>query len=261
MSLAVVRRAGTSAAYGVLAHLDLGRDAANLYDATLADVAVPWRDALLAAYAGDPARLGLQFAGLTAEAESVAPLVAALRAGTLGIGSLVAAPATQACFADAIEHWWSCHAAAWQADAARAHAQGQAWLWRHRADLTALRDALWERSGGTPELEIVDVEALGGHGRGRWLDGRRVVATSLAEDPEQDPDPEHALLQVFHEEVHAVTDRFASAGGADTRVGAPGHSAHAQRERVAIEIGEAIVGARRPALASAYARWCARVGH
>ena len=80
---------------------------------------------------------------------------------------------------------------------------------------------------------------------------------------------EHVICQVFHEEVHPVTDPAVLAhagagdhgyGSRDTREGSRGFALHQLLEFAAVETGQAIIDARAPKLRAAYARWRARFG-
>ena len=253
MSIAVVRHAAADAAFGVLAALPLGDDAASIFDDTIPDEAAPWRGALLQAYREDPGRLALHFVGLPPR--EVSELTARLRDGSVAIGPWRPGARLRHHFADAVADWWQRHEEAWRHDEAEHRARVDAaasWL----PTLASLRAALWEERGDAPDLRIVDVAALGPAGRGHGTRQGRLVGTSLAEPPP------HPLLQMFHEEVHAAVDPAQPPAGhpVDTRHGAPGHANHLQVERAAIEVGAAVIDARHPELAGGYARWRARIG-
>lgn len=252
MSIAITRHPAADAAFGVLAALPLVRDAASIYDDTIPDELAPWRARLTEAYQADAGRLALQFIGL--RPVGVDALVADLRRGVLDGGPPQPAAALLDTFAEALEDWWQRHRDAWARDEAahlaRAKAARDTWL----PTLTSLRTALWEGRGDVPALTIVDVPALGPAGRGCWLGTQRRVAASLAE-----PAP-HPLLQTFHEEVHAAVDPLLPQARRprDTRADADGHAVHRQIEHAALEVGAAIIEARHPALADAYAHWRSR---
>jgi len=230
-------------AYHVLAHLDLGRDAATLYDDTLP--VRPWTEDLLAAYLAAPGRLSIHAAPLWYGDR----LVDRLRTGVPASLRDEAGRVLARCFADAIETEAPVFLAAFAADA-----DGLADVAAAIAEpLARLRAALWERIGTPPPLVVVDCPALGRHGRGTRRDDTRIVATDCSRDADW------IACQVLHEEIHAITDAAVLAGRdpniRDTRAGAPGWRLHAELELAAIEVGEALVQARAPELAGAYARW------
>lgn len=233
------RRPEAARAFFVLAHLDLGRDAANLHDDTLPER--DWVEPLKEAYAAAPGRLSLHALPLRSDWPSI---VASLRnSAPRGLtdepGRTLASR-----FADA-----------WDATEDFVPTWTPAPI-NLVAPLQCLRAALWERLGPSPPLTILDVEALGPHARAIEESGKRVVATSLAEPLE------HTLCQIFHEEVHPLSDPLIRAGREheprDTAVGQPGYALHADLERTAIEVGQAIIEARTPELLDAYTRWRAR---
>lgn len=235
------RRPEAAHAFFVLAHLDLGRDAANLHDDTLPEH--HWVEPLKEAYAGAPGRLSLHALPLRSDWPTI---VTALRTAPPRSLSDDRGRALASRFADA-----------WDAtnDFVPTWARPPTDL---VAPLQSLRLALWERVGPPPPLTILDVEPLGPHARAIEEAGRRIVATSLAEPLE------HALCQIFHEEVHASSDPLVRVGREhehrDTAVGRPGYALHADLERTAIEVGQAIIEARAPELLGAYARWRDRFG-
>jgi hypothetical protein len=211
----------TAVAYHVLAHLDLGRDAASLHDDTLP--ARPWAAALREAYAAARGRLAVHGAPLWYGDR----LVARLREGVPTMLRDAEGRALALAFADAIETEAPAYLAAFERDArplddiATAIAE----------PLARLRAALWERAGAAPPLVIVDcMQPM------EWL-----------------------ACQVLHEEIHAITDDAVLAGRdartRDTRAGTPGYAMHDELERAAIEVGDALVRARAPEWSDAYARW------
>ncbi len=243
--------------YHVLAHLDLGSDAATLFDRGLPPR--PWRDALAGAYARARGRLRLQFLGIetTSFAELRARLFGDRRDPALGDAD---GRALVTAFTRALEDERPRHAERWRAQGAL---RESARLDSIVETLSRLRAVLWEASGGPPPpLTIVDCPALGWCGRAshRSRPGgsrHRVVGVSLAR-----PD-EHVVCQVFHEETHRVTDPVVLGGRSgrrDTRVGQPGHELHEALELAAVEAGQAIIDVRAPALRGAYHRWRERFG-
>ncbi len=242
MSIAFVRWDDAARIYAVLAHLDLGADAANLYDPSLPVQA--WAAELLEAYRAAPGRLMLHGVGLLAGTGLVARLRDEPPAG------LRDPRGRRLCHlvADAMGAL---------SDAAVPYAQVPDEIVE---PLRTLRAALWEREGRAPPLCIADCPALGRAGRAVATDAGRVVAVSLAEPAE------HVLCQVLHEETHAVTDPVVratwSSGGPprDTAAGSPGFARHRALETAAIEVGEALIQARAPQWSDAYQRWRARFG-
>ena len=236
-------------AFGLLASVDLGRDAANHYAASVGPA--PWSAPIAAAWADAPGRLSL-LALLLRHAE-LDPLLEALRRPQ---GALDDAAGRRLCdaFADALEgqrrpfeRGWS-QTAQLRADRlARASAWIPTWT-RWRAHLYAAR-------GAPPPLRILDVPALGKRARATTLPGTvRVVAADLGQPAE------HAQLQVFHEEVHPVTDPIVHAehGGnalRDTRVDQPGWSLHREIERVAVGATWALLQRHDPSWLPALDAW------
>ncbi len=231
-------------AYHVLAHLDLGRDAANLFDDTLPPR--PWVAGLHAAYLAASGRLAVHAAPL-AYGDS---LVQRLRAGAPA--SLRDGPgrALAHAFAAAIECEAPQFLPAWDREDACslvevANAIGE--------PLARLRGALWERSGEPLPLLVVHCPALGRHARATRRDDASIVAADFTQSIEW------LACQVLHEEIHAITDTAVLAGrdasARDTRVGTPGFRLHAELERTAIEVGDALVRARAPEWIGAYAHW------
>jgi hypothetical protein len=237
-----VRSAPAALLFRVLARLDLGPDAASLYDPSLP--AAPWTTELAAAYAAAPGRHALQWIAL--DAPDLATLQSRLQ-GLTGRLADVASRALTAEIADALPAWIADTAAAVALAAARAEVLS--------APLARLRAALWERAGSPPPLRVIDVPALRRCGRGLRGDVHRVAV-----DLRQDPD--HLLCQIFHEEVHVRTDPAVLTGTPpvprDTRAGTPGHAVHAALEDAAVTVGEAVIAARAPEHLAAYHRWRAQ---
>jgi hypothetical protein len=231
-------------AYHVLAHLDLGRDAASLFDDTLPPR--PWVAGLRAAYLAAPGRLAVHAAPLSCGDRLVERLRNAAPASLRdGPGRALA----QA-FANAIDREAPEFLASWDRQDPRslvdvANAIGE--------PLARLRRALWERTAEPPPLVVVHCPALGRHARATRRDDARIVAADCTQSIEW------LACQVLHEEIHAITDPAVLAGrdasARDTRVGTPGFVLHAELERAAIEVGDALVRARAPEWADAYARW------
>lgn len=254
-------------AYAVLARLDLGRDAANLYDPTLPKR--PWTPTLQARWRPAVGRLELHFAPLRVD-----DLPALLQwLAPPGPRALQDAPgqALAQAFALALgeEAAQTPEGGVGPADPAQTRHQGETadLLARARAvvgpDLTVLRRALWSRVGRPPPpLQVWHVRALRGHGRALGRPGERVCATDLSASPAA------VLCQLLHEECHPVSDPgvmagsggASVAGGRDTRVGAAGYDQHLALERGAVELGAEVVAETLPRLAPGYARWRVRFG-
>lgn len=236
--------------FHVLAHLDLGRDAASIYDETLPEHA--WVAGLREAYAAAPGRLQAQAVGLR-HCEGLAGLretpPPGLRddAGRRLLEHLLDAMASEReAFVDA-----------WSACAAEAEARRVAVAAQIAEPLDVLRRALWEQRGEPSSLTVLDCPALGLAGRGASDSRGRIVAVSLAAPIE------HLLCQILHEEIHPVTDpvirETMPSTPQDTRSGTAGHALHAALEHAAIEVGEALILARAPEWSAAYARWRGRL--
>ena len=242
MSAVFVRWDGPARLYAALARVDLGRDAASLFDPTLP--AVPWAAELLEAYRAAPGRLEVHAIGL------VAPEGLEVRLRERPTAGLCDPAGRRLCaaLADAME------------DLCASPIDYAAPPTEILAPLQALRDALWERQGGAPPLTIADCPALRHAGRASTARGGRVVAVSLALPAE------HVLCQVLHEETHGVTDpvvraQWSAAGPPrDTAVGSAGYERHRALELAAVEVGEAVIAARTPQWLGAYHRWRARFG-
>jgi hypothetical protein len=227
----------------VLAHLDLGRDAATLYDDTLP--ARPWTPVLHAAYVAAKGRLAIHAAPLWYGDA----LVQRLRTdGPAGLRDDAGRTLAHA-FADALEAEAPAFVDGWDrdlvplSDIATIVAE----------PLSRLRNALWERIGPPPPLVVVDCPALGKRARAARCESARMVAADCAQPIAW------LVCQVLHEEIHAVTDTSVLAGrdalARDTRVGSPGFALHEELERAAIEVGDALVQARAPEWTDAYADW------
>jgi hypothetical protein len=238
--------------YHVLSHLDLGRDAASMFRRR-DEPRSAWVEPLRHAYLAAPGRLSIHVAPLGCrDLDALRDALARVAIGGLD-GALRAAllAAVQAEW-EGVERRWRDGAAE---GAARAVAIGA--LLRHR--LQPLREHLWSGLGQlAPPLEVLDCDALLSapftFGRGATVRGRRLVAVSLAADAE------HVLLQILHEEIHPVSDPAVTGprrGAArDTRARSEGYGLHIELERVAVELGWALLEARDPALLPAYRRWC-----
>lgn len=232
----------------VLAHLDLGMDAASTHDPALPSR--PWVAPLLRAYRGAPGHLRVQVLGL-AQREPDA-LIRELRFDPpMGLGDPAGRRLCGA-LADALESEEPGFRATWDP---RAPALPAVVVER----LARLRAQLWSARGrGAPPLRVLDVPALGGSGRATVVGGERRVAVSLGEPTE------HVLCQILHEEVHEITDPLVLGerreAARDTRRDGPGWSLHAELESTAVQATEALLGAISPELLPAFHRWQARTG-
>lgn len=237
--------------FHVLAHLDLGRDAASLHDETLPDH--EWVGGLREAYAAAPGRLHVHALAL----RHLEGLEGLRHAPPPGLDD-AAGRRVLACLLDAMASERVAFAAAWEAGQSEAEARRVEVIARIGRPLATLRSALWEQQGEPPLLTVLDCPALGLAGRGGSDDEGRVVAVSFAAPIE------HLLCQILHEEIHAVTDPAARgtepSAAQDTRSGTPGHAMHVALEHAALEVGEALIAARAPEWTDAYARWRGRFG-
>lgn len=249
----IARPMHAAALYYVLSHLDLGRDAASLYDATL--IATPWQRGLLDAYHAAPDRLRFHFLGHWST--DYAALADELTRRSHSRGSQTADACLAASLRGALEAARPSFEAAWSADDfAPRHARFRSEI---EPALQRARTALW--AGVPPPLRVLDCASLGRNGRGATVDGVRVVAVSLAEPSG------HVFCQLLHEETHPVTDSIvraqfrnaaADARVQDTRVGARGYALHHALEVAAVTAGHEVVATQTPEFAEAYAVWRAR---
>lgn len=246
-SLELVRVASVALAYHVLAHLDLGRDAASLFDPRLPDR--PWCRRMLQAYFAAPGRLVMHALPLLHSDD----LEEVLREGAPQRLRDADDRALARLFAEAMDAEREGFLSAFEASAADDASRVEAVQQGIGSELGCLRRALWERQGEAPPLRVYDCRALGLAGRGASTTQGRAVAVSLAAPVE------HILCQVLHEEVHAITDPAVRMGMGghprDTRAGSPGHAIHQALEQAAIEVGAALIEARAPAWSAAYGRW------
>jgi len=234
-----VRRPAATLAYHVLGHLDLGVDAANLYDAGKGEK--PWVAPLKAALEAAPERLFIQVVGLLHQ--RVDALIGALRDG-----NILGDPALSAAFADALEAERHIVDAAdpERLEAVKASLKGP---------LDALRGALWESTGKVaPPLWVVDCP-VGNSGRATETSRGRIVGVNF------DNDLGHILCQVLHEEMHPISDPHVLAEGVrDTRAGTEGYALHQRLETVAVSATDAFLRARAPRWVPDFERWCQTVG-
>lgn len=227
----------------VLAHLDLGRDAANIYDPKLP--ARDWAEPLRAAYQRATNRLTVHGFALHHPHE---------------LSSTVGRLSGEAQGTDSDRSMWRALEHALDAERTSFEPHFAPERPEILEPLDALRTALWERIGTPPPLTIVDCPALRHAGRAVATESGRRVAVSLAESPE------HLLCQVLHEEVHAVTDPAVVAQWTpgetprDTAVGSAGFARHQELELAAVEVGDALIRTRAPEWNDAYREWRTRMG-
>lgn len=218
--------------YHVLAQIDLGPDAANLF---AGGPSPPWARALSDAYRRSGDRLALQHTPMTQRSTTDPTLRAAFDAALAAVEP-------------ALEQ-------AWQRD--RPEERHERFHLEVAPALEACRRHAW--GGRPPPLLVWDVPALGRHGRAAAANGRRIVATSLAEASD------HVFCQILHEEMHPISDPLVAEllgdlGARDTRAGSGGFIIHRALETAAVEAGRQIVEQAAPQLRAAYARWCAANG-
>ena len=252
-SITVSRPRHAELMYHVLAHLDLGADAASLHRPDLPRR--PWVRGLHRAYVRAPGRLAVHALPLCTD--DLEAMIGALE----GRGVSALADEAGQTLADRL-------AAALDAErervtlrleqtAPRAEARTAEVLQFLDGPLPPLRQALWSHSGLAPRLCILDCDSLqragGTHGRAMTHQGDQVVAVSLAAPRAQ------VLCQLLHEEVHSITDPQVLAGepmaGRDTRAGSEGFDLHRRLERRAVELGRQLVDAVAPELRGDYKTW------
>ena len=232
--------------YRVLKRVDLGRDAANIFQRGQG-AAPDWAPALQAAYQAAPGRHAVQF--LPLYAASVEKLLQRLETGRVaGLVGPEGAALSEA-ISVAIEAELEPARAEWDA-----HRQERTALVVQRRSeifetLERLRAALWA-GAEPPMLRILHCPSLGLHGRAMSVGGSRVVAVNLQREWRD------ALIQIFHEECHPISDpTVVETPGRDTRVGTPGHSHHMRLELAAVELGATVLAEAAPDLMVAYDAW------
>lgn len=213
---------GVQRGYHVLAHLDLGPDAASIHDPALQ---APWAPELTAAMLTSPHRITLQ--GIILRCKTDEELYAALKARPEPVYALFAEACRQV---DPPSPEPVCH-------------DGLA------SELQRLAGLLWQHR--PPPLRLIDAPALGRHGRAGWRGKERLVAVSAAMPRE------HIVQQVVHEWMHAITDPLVQAdhGARDTRMGSDGFAIHQQLEQVALMATEALLTEKAPEHLPGFHRW------
>lgn len=227
---------GPARAFEVFAHVDLGPDAASCFDPARTTPG-PWVR-IAAAWAAAPGRLHLVSEVL--RHRDVEALVAALRAGPPGLTD-PAGRALADAFADGLLA---------VADPPEGPPPSEALV----RDLARARAALWEgQASGPPPLVVLDAPGLGRRGRATTAGGLRRIAVSLAMPAD------HVLMQVLHEDIHALTDPHVLAGRdgstRDTRAGTDGHALHVELEQTAIAATDAVLRARASRFVPAFEAW------
>ncbi len=238
-ALRFVQRPAATLAFHILSHLDLGRDAANLYDPSTTER--PWLAPLRLALEKASERLIIQVVGL--HFRTVDALVAALRDR-----DILRDPALSAAFADALD-------AERDRVIPRDKDRLQAVKEALQGPLRELRETLWENSEQRPPaLWIVDCP-VGQSGRATETSGGRVVGVDLGRSLG------HIFCQVLHEEMHVISDPHVLAEGKrDTRVGTDGFAVHQELEAVAVAATEAFLRVRAPRWLPDFEEWCRAVG-
>ncbi len=228
--------------YRILSHLDLGADAANIYRRRARTP--EWTGELLEAYRAAPGRLTLQVLPLWAD--DLEEELELLRPGRVDALADEAGRRLTALFADRLRSERRL------LNSSSKQPAPPEWL----DTLADCRRHLWSKlDEDCPPLSIIDVPSLA---CGDWSHGRaigkpgRIVAVSFDAG-------RAAFVQVLHEEIHPVSDPVVRARFADldrdTRAGTEGYRLHQELERMAIEVGEALVKARAPEFDEDYRRW------
>lgn len=256
--ISISRRFHAELHYFVLSHLDLGPDAASIFEPSRAPPA--WTEDLCDAYRRANGRLAVQMLPL-----HTADLTMMLEYLTeRSLPALADPDGQRLCdrLVDALTTERDAAQRAWQRDQDRAEARAAQAATSLTAPLADLREILWSKAGrAPPPLTVLDCPSLGNrratHGRGLHRPDAHVIAVSLLAPPEQ------ALIQVLHEEVHAVTDppiRASFATQQQTWAGSVGLELHARLEREAVETGRRLIAKHAPTLRSAYDIWLCRYG-
>lgn len=249
------RRPAPTFCYHLLAHLDLGADAATVYDPALP--APAWVAPLLSAYRAAPGRLALQahslpFVGVDSWLRALRerpPTTLQDAAGQRLIECVLAAADAER---EAFDAWWTEHRPAAGQLAADAGAQ-------LAQPIARLRERLWEaQTDDPPPLLVLDIPALGRRGRATTRDGTRLVAVDLAQPAA------HILMQVLHEEVHPLTDPLVLVelpeGVRDTHAESAGFAIHQALEQTAVLATEAFLTQKAKELLPDFRRWLSEQG-
>ena len=234
--------------YYVLSHIDLGRDAANLF--------VPrsntpdWAEALSSAYQTElPHSLILQFLPLKCQDHHM--LLERLRAEQKKSATMMA---------NIHERIQPHHAKMWEAQADTDNQKIADICDKIAKPLAILRTALWARIHMSPvPLTVLHAASIGHSGRAAGFRNHRVVAVSFALKAY------YVLFQIFHEETHVVSDRLAqkqiSTGEMrSTRFGDDGYEIHRILEKEAVLLGREIVQDVLPGFLVHYENWATANG-
>lgn len=248
----VVRRAAPALAYHVLAHLNLGRDAANLHDPDLPEH--DWVSPLFSAYQAAPGRLTLHVHALGYD--DIDAWLHDLQHRPPSSLQDAAGQTLIAVMVSAVQAERGPFSAQWQPDSQRLQNVETSL----GPPLQRLRERLWVAQGTPPPLTVIDCPALGPCGRATTAGDARLVAVSLSQPRD------HVLCQVLHEEMHPLTDPIVRAEWTghptrDTRAGTGGAALHQQLEAVAVAATEAFLQAKAPELIPDFQRWKHRVMH
>lgn len=227
--------------FHVLAHLADDGDVAGLHDPGLR---APWVDELQRHWDRCSSRNQLQWCLL--RHRTVDALLGQLRRDPGDALRTRQGASLCSLFADIVAHERAAFEAHWSDAPA---------ILRDRQHVCALLAPLLSRLGTRRlPVTIVHVPALGRRARATDTIGGRVVATSLAS-----PD-DHLVLQVLHEEMHAVTDPLvlrSSDLARSTRAHEPGWALHQVLEETAVDATLAFLDARAPEWLPAFERWSA----
>jgi hypothetical protein len=240
-------------AYHVLSYLDLGRDAASLFDPTKGET--DWQSELRSSYLNAEGRLWLHF--LPIQASDLEDLYARLEAAPRGLDDPQGVHLGRA-FMRACQAELPAFQSHWDSDGESRRERLRDAAEQLAAPLGRLRTALWALNGGTPPpLTVSHCRDLRKAGRGVGVRKTRVVAVSLNESFE------HALCQIFHEETHPVSDPSVSRQTGQrrgTHVDDPGYNHHMALEKAAVQLGRRIVRECAPEWEEGYERWAGRYG-
>jgi hypothetical protein len=238
--------------YHILSYLDLGLDAATLYRPRATPLPF-WAAPLLDAYRSSPGQLFIQILPLVVE-----DLTTLEKLLQRGLPALNDAPGRALRF-----HLLKAIAAEQDGDPRETLSHRSRDVSALLPRLETLRSHLWAEAT-PPPLELWDCPALaapdGTHtrARGTTRQGRSIIALSF------DVPDDAILIQVLHEDTHALTDPPIRKAHAQltqqTSVGSDGYRLHQQLERAAVEAGQTLLERHAPDLLPAYRTWRARYG-
>lgn len=230
-----------TAYYDVLARLDIGPNAASIFDGRTA----PWSERLAALHPN----------GDRSDHVQVLPLI------TPGIEELIAILRQAGDF----EHELAAVVEATAPIAAAGWTELRP-VYEQRLDeavaaiaepLAAARTALWTRAKKRPPpLLVLDARPLGRHARGASFEGRQIVAASF------DQSDEDLFCRLLHEETHAVSDpavfREHAGRTRSTNRGDDGYAVHRAVEAAALSLADDVVNEAVPELARHHHAWVQR---